>query len=896
MFAVMFVARCILLWLFGLTFAAAQPYGLTQRVAHTTLRFPLAPPNVGYMLTNAFGSLAFQNPVAMVTPPGETNRLFVVELAGTVSVITNLAAPTRTVFLDLVSKVTDGGEEGLLGMAFHPGYVTNGWFFLYFTASTTTRAGTGRHQILSRFQVTGTNANAALASSEVSLLTMWDEEGNHNGGDLHFGLDGFLYVSLGDEGGQNDVFNNSQRIDKDFWTAILRLDVDDPPRSTSLPANPHPANTNHVGRVINYGVPADNPFVGATSFNGAPVNPALVRTEVFATGFRNPWRFSIDPVTGWILAGDVGGDAAEEINFVRRGGNYGWAYREGNAAGPKSSSMPSGLNLISPIFTYAHGSGTNQGNSVTGGRIYRGSAIPSLYGKYFFADYVSGNVWGIDFDGTNASRFFRIADDTGVAGFGEDPSNGDLLLADQSDDTIKRLVAVSVPSSPPPPTLANSGVFTNTATLAPHPAMVPYDLNLPFWSDHALKTRWVYVPTNGVIDFNPTGNWTFPTGTVWVKHFEIERTNGVPSSRKRIETRVLVRHASASEPQVYGLSYRWGTATNNAVLVPEGGLTETNIIYSAGVTRTQVWHFPGRSECLACHTRADQGGLALGFNTAQLNRDFQYGGVTDNQLRALSHAGYFSAPVTNLNSLRRLAALDNETVSLESRARSYLAANCSQCHQPGGNGLGNFDARFHTPLSAAGIVHGPLRNDFGNAANKVITPGSLERSMLLARITSPDPARRMPPLGSSVLDTQAIALVSRWITNALPAYQTFADWQIANFGSTNAPSAQPAADPDGDGANNRTEQLAGTLPWDPSSVWRLDISRGANGVAVRYPRVPNRLVVIDRSPGPVPPEAWSHWDAAGNSPVVPASAGTNVLHDTTAGALQRYYRGRIIEP
>lgn len=300
-------------------------------------------------------------------------------------------------------------------MAFHPGYATNGFFFLYYTDETTTKAGPGRHQVLSRLQVSSNNPNAALAGSETNLLTMFDQHSDHNGGDLHFGPDGFLYVSLGDEGEQNDSLDNSQLINKDFWSSILRLDVDVPARATSLVPNPHPANTNHFGRAILYRIPADNPFVGATSFNGAAVSASAVRTEMFAVGFRNPWRFSIDAVTGRIFCGDVGADALEEINLITKGGNYGWAFREGTEAGPKAASQPGGLALKAPTFSYRHGTATNQGNAVVGGLVYRGGRIPALDGSYIFGDYVSGNVWSLRYDGTNVSGFIRIADDPGIA-------------------------------------------------------------------------------------------------------------------------------------------------------------------------------------------------------------------------------------------------------------------------------------------------------------------------------------------------------------------------------------------------------------------------------------------------------------------------------------------------
>jgi uncharacterized repeat protein (TIGR03806 family) len=891
--------RCAVILLCCVLPLRSQPYGLSNRMGNSTLRLSSTAPAYGYQLTNAFGNLTFLNPTAIVSPPGETNRLFVVEQAGRVAVITNLMAPTRTVFLDIAGRVSggSGGEEtGMLGMAFHPGYATNGFFFLYFTASATTTAGSGRHEILSRFQVSSTNANAALAASETTLLTMFDEHTDHNGGDLHFGPDGYLHVSLGDEGGQDDSYNNSQRIDKDFWSSILRLDVDVPGRPTSLMPNPHPANTNHPGRVIHYRVPPDNPFVGATSFNGAAVNPGAVRTEMFAVGFRNPWRFSIDWATGRIYCGDVGDDTWEEISVITKGGNYGWAYRETTNAGPKSASAPPGFNSIPPIFTYRHGTATNQGNAVVAGVVYRGNRIAALQGSFIFGDYVSGNVWALKYDGTNVTSFFRLADDTGIAAFGIDPANGDVLTADQSNETIKRLIAV--PSGGPalPPTLADTGVFTNLATLTPHTGFVPYDVNVPFWSDNAAKMRWFYIPTNRTIAFGATNNWHFPTGSVWVKHFELELTNGVAASRRRLETRLLVSHRSGVETNVYGLTYRWGDSRTNATLVADGGLDEAFVINDGGNLLTQVWHYPGRSECLLCHTRASQGGLALGFNTAQLNRDFNYGGVIDNQLRAMSHAGYFSAPISNLHSLRALAHPADESASVEQRVRSWLAANCAQCHQPGGSGLGRFDARLFTPLSAAGLVNGLLNRDDGNASNKVVAPDSLSHSMLLNRISTLNPGRHMPPLATKLLDTQAIALVSRWITNQLPGHRTFAQWQLNYFGSTNAPAAQSGADPDNDRANNFTEYLTGTDPNNAANTWRTGIEWNGPSVNLSYPRLINRGIEWQWSTNLAVVGDWRFWNVAGNQPFIAATSGVTRIPLALTNAPAMYYRARVFEP
>src|SRR4051794_3677284 len=257
----------------------------------------------GYALTNAFPGLTFTNPVCLASPPGETSRLFIVEKKGRIVVITNLAAPTRTIFMDISSNVISagdtsvGGEEGLLGLTFHPGYATNGFFYVFYTGSATTSAGPGRHDILARYQQSGSNPNQGNPASETRYIVQFDEADNHNAGDLHFGQDAYLYVSLGDEGGGGDTYGNSQRINRDFFSAILRIDVDKKPGS--LAPNAHAS----VPDLTNYAIPQDNPYVGVTNFNGSPVDPTKVRTEFWAVGMRNPWRFSFDSVTGTLYLG-----------------------------------------------------------------------------------------------------------------------------------------------------------------------------------------------------------------------------------------------------------------------------------------------------------------------------------------------------------------------------------------------------------------------------------------------------------------------------------------------------------------------------------------------------------------------------------------------------------------
>jgi uncharacterized repeat protein (TIGR03806 family) len=810
-----------------------------------TLRMPAEAPTYGFTFVNAFpGLTGLSGPIAFATPVGETNRLFVLERAGRVVVITNLAAPTRTVVMDIASRISTGGENGLLGLALHPGFATNGYFFLFYSTTTTAAA-----QRISRFQMTVPGGNSALTNTELVLLTQLDEASNHNGGDLHFGPDGYLYASFGDEGNQNDSFNNSQTIRKDFFSGIIRIDVDK--RPGNLNPNPHLS----LGNATNYFVPADNPWVTANLVG--ELNPGGVkRTEFYAVGLRNPWRFSFDSVTGWLWCGDVGGGVREEVDIITSGGNYGWAYREGFTNGPKADT---GGNDLNPIRDYPHGNtGTNVGNSITGGIVYRGTRIPELTGWYVYADYTApGNVWAMFYDGTTGTNSQNrwLFQDQNIVAFGRDPRNGDVLAADLGDSQIKRLVYdTNSPLGDLPPTLFNTGAFTNlysltnqTQPLTPNAGGRAYDINAPFWSDNAHKTRWFFMPTNNAkIGFSAEGNWSLPPGMAWVKHFDLELTNGVPESSRRLETRILVRNSNG----IYGVTYRWDSLTN-ATLVPDSGLDENILINESGTNRMQVWRYPSRSECNACHTPA--GGFALGFNTVQLNRDFGYGGGVSNQIAFMNHAGLFSNAVTEIHSLRALASVTNESASLEWRVRSYLAANCVQCHQPGGTALGNWNASITNFTVNAGLVNGPLVNNGGNPNARVIVPGSLTNSMLLSRISVRGPGQ-MPPLASSVLDAQAITLLSRWITNDL--------------------------------AGGWTNTIA------PLTV---GVSADGGTGSVHFTQPPNRAYRVEAATNLTIPIQWRFVDVAENRPTYPAASNAVSVADGT-NAIQKFYRVRLSTP
>jgi len=827
---------------------------LRAQLTPAPVKMPLVPPTFGYTTANAFSGLTFGQPVCIASPPGETNRLFVLDKLGHMYVITNLTSPNLTTFLDLSGsgRIYTVSESGLLGVAFHPDYAnpTNRYFFVFYSASTNGSVS-GLFQRVSRFQTTSTNANRALTNSELILINQKDPAGNHNGSDVHFGPDGYLYFSVGDGGVQYDGDRNSQLITSNFFSAICRIDVDTPPRPGNLMPNPHRANTNNGA--INYRIPADNPYIGRTNFDGISISPTNIRTEFYATGFRNPWRFSFDPVTGFLYCGDVGQDMWEEVDVITKGGDYGWAYLEGTHPGYRASNTVTEP-LIPPIQEYQHGTAANQGNAVIGGVVYRGNRLSQLYGWYVFGDNSSGNIWMLHYDGTNTIPFQRITTRSSVSAFGIDPANGDVLMTDNTGGGIYRLTYNSTSNGLPiPPTLADTGAFTNltaltspTQSLAASTGLVPYDINVPFWSDNAKKSRWFLAATNTKIGFNADGPWSFANGMVWVKHFDLEMTNGVASSARRLETRLLVKNSNG----VYGVTYRWGNSITNAAVVAEEGMDETFSINDGGTIRTQVWHYPARNECVICHTPT--GGYALGFNTVQMNRAF---GTNENQIAAMSAAGYFTNAVTNIYSFRALATATNEDVSREWRVRSYLAANCGQCHRPGGAGLGYWSASITNFTIDSGLINGLLNNNLGNTNAHVIAPGSLSDSMLLTRISTRGP-RQMPPLDTTVVDSNAVALVSAWITN-----------DLAN-GWSNSTPATPL----------------------------LIFYGGTNGSAVRFVHPANRAQRLEKAGSLTPPVNWQFVNEPDNTPTYPAISYDLKIQDTAPSTNQAFYRVRLSGP
>jgi len=310
--------------------------------------------------------------------------------------------------------------------------------------------------------------------------------------------------------------------------------------------------------------------------------------------------------------------------------------------------------------------------------------------------------------------------------------------------------------------LSQTGAFRDTRNLVPNNGLIPYDLVVPFWSDGAQKMRWVAIP-KGKIRYSPTGDWAFPRGTVFVKTFELPTDAADLNIKRRLETRLLVCDSAGG---VYGVVYKWRPDNSDADLLTSSATEAIPIKTAAGGRRDQTWYFPSRPDCLACHNAKTSG--VLGVKARQMNRPFTYAsGVTDNEIRAWNHVGLFEPAVdeAGLAALPTLAPADDAARSLKDRARSYLDANCAQCHRPGGT-VAYFDARYDTPLTNQNIIGVPaVKGNLGYDNVDIVTPNDIWRSSLYDRIDVVNPATQMPPLARNLIDTNAVQVMADWINS-----------------------------------------------------------------------------------------------------------------------------------
>ncbi len=372
-------------------------------------------------LQTAFPNLTFARPVDLQHAGDGSNRVFVVEQAGVIRVFDNSpAAASASTFLDIRLKVNDSGnEEGLLGLAFHPDYETNGYLYVNYTALSP------RRTVIARYQVSTANSNKADSTSERALLEYAQPFENHNGGQIAFGPDdGYLYIASGDGGSGGDPQGNGQSL-RTLLGKILRIDV----------------NTTSGNR--QYGIPPDNPFANNTAGN---------REEIFAYGLRNPWRMSFDPVTSRLWTGDVGQGRREEVDIIINGGNYGWNSMEGDLCYPSGNTNCNMSGLILPVVDY----GRSLGASITGGYVYRGISVPRLSGAYVYADFISGRIWSLHDRGGSWADTLRLDTALGISSFGVDQNNELYICA--FDGKIYRFT--------PAPTGVDDHPLPDTYTLA----------------------------------------------------------------------------------------------------------------------------------------------------------------------------------------------------------------------------------------------------------------------------------------------------------------------------------------------------------------------------------------------------------------------------------------------
>jgi uncharacterized repeat protein (TIGR03806 family) len=638
--------------------------------------------------------------VLVLQAPADPGRFFVVQKNGVVSAVSPDGA-TAGDFIDITSEVNSSSDEvGLLGMAFHPRWQTNHQAFLFYSAHDGTALDLT--STLSRF--TSSDGGKTLdKSSEQVLFTLQKPAPNHNGGMIAFGPDGYLYLGLGDGGGAGDPLGHAQDT-KSLFGKILRIDVDH--------GSP-------------YSIPGDNPFADGVA--GRP--------EVFAWGLRNPWRWSFDRLTDVLWAGDVGQDTWEEVDVIRKGENYGWNIREGAHCYPPGSTC-STAGLTDPIAEYDH----TQGYAVTGGYVYRGTALQGLVGSYLYADYGSGYVWTIPSSAAEPGQPrptpMKLLDSgKSISSFGED-LDGELYVADLNGGIYQIVPPAAASSAGGPATLlSRTGCTAPGDATAPAPGLVPYAPVAPFWSDGLAKERWLSIPDGTQITQRADGDFDFPPGSVLVKSFS--------QGQKRIETRLFFRYADGGWA---GFTYAWNQQGNDATLVTAG--TDVDL-------GGQKWTLPSPAQCLSCHTAA--AGFSLGLEAAQLDADFHYpGGRTANQLATLIHAGMV-APGPSVPALPD----PQGSAPLEQRARAILHVNCSQCHRPGGPAPSG-DFRFATPPAQGYCGKAPVAGDLGVSGAMLVAPGHPEKSLAVLRMQALD-EHRMPPLASHVVDQASIHVLTSWI-------------------------------------------------------------------------------------------------------------------------------------
>lgn len=696
---------------------------LAPRGAWTTSNVkgkPTAP--APYKVELAFPHLRFDNPTSVLQIPG-TDKLLVTQRGGKI-VCFPKQANTNAVAVVGDLKALSGGDVGINSATFEPEFQTNR--FLYVCMG---HHGDGGHSRVSRYTLTDTADPKIVAGSE-RVIIKW-EAGGHGGGCLHFGPDGYLYISTGDASGPAppDLLTTGQDV-SDLLGAVLRIDV------TGVSAD------------HNYAIPGDNPFVGMEN----------TRAEIWSYGLRNPWKFGIDQQTGDIFVADNGYETWEMIHKLHAGSNCGWPIMEGRV--PLRTEVALGPTPITPpIKDHPH----TEANSVIGGPVYRGTRHPDLVGTFVYGDYITGTIWGLRSTETDEFEHRLLADtELHIVAFTE-TDQGEVYILDY--DTTEQLYILrrsdEVDTSADfPRRLSDTGLFSSVESLTPAAGVVPYSVVAEPWMDGASARRWVAIPgqaTIGLDDEDPPAT-QFPAGTVFIKHLFLRETS--ENRPVRLETQLM--HFENGEWNPY--SYLWNESETDAVLVAPHG-ADREIGSEAGVART--WHAGSVNECRLCHNAG--AGVILGFTAKQLNRS-RHADDLAHQFTSLAAQGVLSEPA-NLSSLRgEFVDPHDATADLDDRARSYLHTNCGLCHNRQGPATISFYAHRDYPFDELRITKRPAVGSFGIQTPQLIAPGDPYSSVILYRISKLGYGR-MPYIGTRVVDSRGVELLEAWV-KSLPPRQT----------------------------------------------------------------------------------------------------------------------------
>lgn len=595
------------------------------------------------------------------------------------------------------------------GIAFHPRWKENGQVFLCYAYGDKVTDGTK----LSRFKLTQQEPPVLDPKSETVLLT-W-RSGGHNGASLQFGPDGKLYISTGDAEVPSppDPLNTGQDI-SDLLSSILRIDVD------------HQEN----GKA--YAIPADNPFLKTPK----------AMPEIWAFGFRNPWKISFDS-QGRLWCGDVGWELWEMIHLVQRGGNHGWSAYEASQPIKPETQRPEPI--IPPVAAHPH----TEAASITGGYVYHGTRFPELNGAYIYGDYETGKIWALWHDGKQVTRREEIADTPHkIVTFGQSEDGEVYWMNWENSTRIYRLapnLAVGKPSQFPQK-LSDTGLFKDTAAQTPATGVLNFEIAEPMWQDGATATRFIALPEGKSIRTTTSGNPAKPNYKVeWPAESVLARTITRTATQQRIETQLL--HFDGETWN--GYSYRWNDQGTDAELVDVDGAEFT--------AQKQPWRIHGRAECARCHN--NWSGFALGFQPDQL---VSIGGKKPAEASALFDGPFLGRLQNHLVSSRDTKA------DLESRARSWLHANCAHCHRRHGGGSVPLMVNFDLPTAETMTIYEkPKRGDLGISDPAVIYPWAPHRSILFQRIARTG-SGHMPMIGAHDPDPDGLKLLWDWISSIYP--------------------------------------------------------------------------------------------------------------------------------